>query len=579
MNHSKHSICFENNVPMETRDGTILRSDVYRPDDASRHPAIIVRTPYNKVAMAERDYSFLKMVQAGYAVVFQDARGRYASEGKYDGGDTFLRQESPDGYDAVEWLGTQPWCDGNVGTYGGSYMARVQWLLAKERPPHLKAIAPSISSDTPAPQATVWYGVIALTMGASSASSVGIDIIDKLEKQGQDVSKIRQLLNQVISNPEEALNYLPLKNMPHFNYPGVREVWYNRGIQGLPPQEEAKDIIWDYTRVTVPCLHQSGWYDFNCRGTLANYRSMKEKGGSPAARRGQHLLLGPWSHGQMASSLGDLNFGPQADGRGAQAIEYNIAFFDKYLLGKNIELPSVRYFVMGRNIWRDADDWPLPQTQWQRYFLHSCGRANSAGGDGWLSTEEPGPEAEDIFVYNPLFPVRTTGGAWASGNGFVPGPLDQSHNEQRSDILCYTTPELKGDMEITGPLELHLFAATSVCDTDFTAKLVDVFPDGYCYNIADGIVRARYRKSTFKAEPVTPGEITEYAINMVATGHLLRAGHRLRIDIASSNFPAFDRNMNTGNPIGEDARGIPAMQTVFHQSRYASFIDIPVIKE
>ena len=203
MKHSRTSICFENNVPMETREGTVLRADVIRPDDGGKHPAILIRTPYNKVAMAERDYSFLKIVQAGYAVVFQDTRGRYASEGNYDGGDTFLRQESPDGFDAVEWLAARSWCDGNVGTYGGSYMARVQWLLAKEQPPHLKAMAPSISSDTPAPQATVWYGVISLTMGASSASSVGMDIIDKLEKQGKDVSKIRPLLNQVISNPEE----------------------------------------------------------------------------------------------------------------------------------------------------------------------------------------------------------------------------------------------------------------------------------------------------------------------------------------------------------------------------------------
>jgi uncharacterized protein len=577
MKNSGSSIHIEHNVPMETRDGTVLRADVYRPDDNGKHPAILTRTPYNKIIMAERDYSFLKMVQAGYAVVFQDIRGRYASEGNYDGGDTFLAQESPDGYDAVEWLAVQPWCDGNVGTYGGSYMARVQWLLAKEQPGHLKAMAPSISSDTPAPQATVWYGVIALIMGASSAATVGMDIADKMGKQGKDVSRIKQLLSQVVSDPEEALNYLPLKDMPHFNYPGIKEVWYNRGLQGLPSPEDSRDIIWNYSRVTVPCLHQSGWYDFNCRGTLANYHNMKEKGGTDLARRGQHLFLGPWAHGQMAGFLGNMNFGPQGDGHGSQAMEYNIAFFDKYLCGKNVSLPAVRYFVMGRNTWQNADDWPLPQTQWRRYFLHSRGHANTAGGDGWLSPDTPGTEPEDIFVYNPHFPVTTTGGAWAAGNGFVPGPLDQSHIERRDDVLCYTTPELKEDMEVTGPLGLHIFAATSACDTDFTAKLVDVLPDGRCYNVAEGIIRARFRRSAFTAETLKPGEIIEYVVNMVATGHLFRKGHRIRVDISSSNFPAFDRNMNTGNPIGEDASGIPAMQTIFHQPKYPSYIDLPLI--
>jgi putative CocE/NonD family hydrolase len=577
LNSTTSSIRIDRNVPMQTRDGTILKADVYRPDDGQKHPAILNRTPYNKIMMAERDTSLFNVVQAGYAFVFQDIRGRYASQGYYDGGDAFLSQESPDGADAVEWVALQPWCDGNVGTYGGSYMARVQWLMAKEKPPHLKAMAPSVSSNTPANQATVWYGVISLIMGASSAATVGMDIADKLGKQGKDVSRIQQLLGQVVSNPEQALNYLPLKDMPHFNYPGVKEVWYNRGLQGLPPPELAEKLIWDYKNVTVPCLHQSGWYDFNEWGALENFRSMKEMGGSQLARKAQHLLLGPWVHGQMTSTLGEINFGPLADVRGAGVADYNIAFFNKYLRGMDINLPAVRYFVMGRNTWHNADDWPLPQTRWQRYFLHSRGRANSAGGDGLLSRDDPGNEPPDTYIYDPHKPVRTTGGAWAAGNGFVAGPLDQSHIEQRKDVLCFTTPELKEDMEVTGPLELPLFAATSARDTDFTAKLVDVYPDGYCYNVADGIIRARFRKSVFHPEPVQPGELYEYIINMVATSQLFRKGHRIRIDISSSNFPAFDRNMNTGNAIGEDARGIPATQSIFHEARYPSFLDLPVI--
>jgi hypothetical protein len=458
-------------------------------------------------------------------------------------------------------------------------MARVQWLLAQEKPPHLKAMAPAISSNTPAPQATLWYGVIALVMGASSAATVGMDIIDKLEKQGQDVAEIKNLLQQVVSDPETALNYLPLKDMPHFNFPGVREVWNNRGLQALPPAEMAARLIWQYENVTVPCLQQSGWYEFNEKGALENFRNMKEKGGSQLARKGQHLLLGPWAHGQPTGISGEINFGPLASPLGAGVTNYNLAFFDKYIRGKEVDLPAVRYFVMGRNTWEASSDWPLPQTRWRRHFLHSRGHANSSGGDGFLTREEPASEPPDAYIYDPLSPVRTTGGAWAAGNGFVPGPLDQSRLEKRADVLCYTTAELSEPVEVTGPLQLHLFAATSACDTDFTARLLDVYPDGRCFNVAEGIIRARFRKSVFHPEPVKPGKIYEYVIDMVATSQLFLNRHRIRIDITSSNFPAFDRNMNTGNAVGEDAHGIVARQTVFHQKEYPSYIDLPVISK
>jgi putative CocE/NonD family hydrolase len=571
-----NAIRIDRDVPMKTRDGTVLRADIYRPDDKNKHPAILTRTPYGKILMAERDFSFIKMVEAGYAVVFQDMRGRYASEGNYDGGDAFLTQERPDGYDSVEWIAGQAWCDGRVGTAGGSYMARVQWLLAMERPPHLKAMAPSISSDTPTPQATLWYGVVPLIMGASSVATMGMDIADKLAGQGVDVTRMRQLLNQVITEPGEVLAYLPLKDLPHFEYSSLKEIWHNRGLQG-PPPEQAADLYWDYEKVTVPCLHQSGWYDFNLRGILNNFVGMKRRGGSAAARQGQHLLIGPWPHGRPGAE-GEANC-PQADAWGAGSTEYNIDFFNKYIRGEGIELPAVHYFVMGKNTWQNAADWPLPNTSWQRYFLHSGGHANKASGDRRLDRTEPGDEPPDIYIYDPHTPVPTRGGAWAAGNGFTAGPLDQSHIEGREDVLCYTTPVLKEDLEVTGPLALHLFAATSARDTDFTAKLVDVHPGGHGYNVADGIVRARFRKSVFAPEPVPPGEIIEYVIDLVATSNLFRQGHRIRIDISSSNFPALDRNMNTGNPAGQDKRGIKATQSIYHQSRYSSYIDLPIIKE
>lgn len=243
----------------------------------------------------------------------------------------------------------------------------------------------------------------------------------------------------------------------------------------------------------------------------------------------------------------------------------------------DIDLPAIRYYVMGKNIWRMADTWPLPQTQWQRYFLHSKGHANTVKGDGLLSRDEPGAETPDMFIYNPYLPVPTMGGRNSPLFGLVAGPIEQTSIELRNDVLCYTTEELTVDMEVTGPLMFHLFAATSARDTDFTAKLIDVFPDGRAYNVSDGIIRARYRKSILQPELLKPGAVYEYAINMLNTSHMFRKGHRIRIDISSSNFPAADRNMNTGGPIGEDAEGIPALQTIYHQSGYASYIDLPVI--
>jgi putative CocE/NonD family hydrolase len=276
--------------------------------------------------------------------------------------------------------------------------------------------------------------------------------------------------------------------------------------------------------------------------------------------------------------MGQIDFGPFADDQGSGASRYLLSFFDKYLKGQDITLPAVRYFTMGRNTWQEAAAWPLPRTSWQRFFLHSRAGANSCSGDGLLSRDEPGIEPADTFVYNPLHTVPTAGGrGGVAENGFVYGPVDQAYVERRGDVLCYTTPELGQDIEVTGPLNLHLFASSSCKDTDFTAKLVDVYPDGRAFNSADGIVRAQYRNSFSDPEPLKQGEIVEFIIRLGHTSQLFRAGHRIRLDITSSNFPTFDRNMNTGNPIGEDAEGIPALQTIYHQAGYASYLDLPVI--
>jgi putative CocE/NonD family hydrolase len=259
-----------------------------------------------------------------------------------------------------------------------------------------------------------------------------------------------------------------------------------------------------------------------------------------------------------------------------------LSFFDRYLKDKDISIAPVRYFLMGKNIWCEADTWPLPQTEWQRYYLHSRGNANSASGDGTLNRTEPGREPQDRYIYDPLNPVPTVGGAFIGGigeYGLTPGPMEQASVENRRDVLCYTTSEFEKAVEISGPIKVHLFAATSVKDTDFSAKLVDVHPNGATHNLADGLMRASGLKSPDHGEPINPGEVYEYIIDMGHTSHVLKNGHCLRLDIASSSFPQFDRNMNTGNPIGYDSEGIPAIQTIFHQAEYVSHIDLPIISE
>jgi putative CocE/NonD family hydrolase len=571
------SIRIDRDIPMKTRDGITLYADIYRPDDREKHPAILTRSPYNKLFSGVSDYlPAVDAAFAGYAYVVQDTRGRFASEGQFIPGGP----EGPDGYDTVEWMASESWCDGNVGMSGGSYLGRIQWQTALEAPPHLKAIAPQITTAGPLSE-TRMSGHIEWEQSISWFATMAVDMIDKLEKQGKDVSKMRDSVNWARFHPDEVCSYLPIKEIPYFNFEGISQGFrpeMAEAVLSLFKSEE--DLYWNYSKVQVPCFHASGWYDLFTGSLFANFRGMQQKGGSDLARKGQHVLCGPWVHGgQLLAFAGDIHFGPVARGIAAMTKERHLAFFDKYLQGKELHIPAVRYFVMGLDQWKKAEEWPLPQTDWQRFYLHSGGRAQTASGDGLLSREEPASEPPDIFIYDPLNPVPTLGGRNLPTGRLVPGPIDQAPIEKRHDVLCYTTPALKADVEITGPLKLHLFASTSARDTDFTAKLINVYPNGAAYNLAEGQIRARYRKSLLKPEFITPGDVVEYEIDLAATSILFRKGHRIRLDITSSNFPRIDRNMNTGNAFAQDASGVPARQTVFHEPAYASYIDLPVIPE
>jgi len=572
------SIRLDQNISIEMRDGILLASEVYRPGDGGKYPAILLRTPYQHNLISESSYlKVVPTVQAGYAVVIAYVRGRFGSQGKYD-----LRApqeiEGADCYDTVEWVASQPWCDGNVGMAGESALGTVQWRTARENPPHLKAIAPGLAGapDDTGPETT--DAPVNLNIAISLLLILAGDILDKREAQGEDTGEARKMLSQVRSDPSLAYLYLPLKDVPQFRLPGIHQLWdecLQMGASGLKSKPVAS---YPFKSVKVPSLSLTNWYDPFSRNSFRTFSKMVAEGGSKYTREHQHLFIGPWCHCKPQRVLGDIDFGPFADETSSGSFLYLLSFFDKYLKGKNIELPSVRYFTMGSNTWHDAPKWPLSQIQWKRFFLHSRGGANSSSGDGLLNQDEPNNEPEDTYVYNPHHPVPTVGGRGGIvENGFLYGPKDQAYIEKRNDVLCYTSPYLDDDVEVTGPLEFYLFASSSCLDTDFAVKLVDVYPDSRTYNVADGIVRAQYRNSFKSPELIKPDEIVEYIIRLGHVSQLFRKGHRIRIDITSSNFPTYDRNMNTGHTIGEDIEGAIALQKVYHQPGYASYIDLPII--
>ena len=376
--------------------------------------------------------------------------------------------------------------------------------------------------------------------------------------------------------------FLPMSEAPGFEY-GVAPYYF----EWLARPEY--DDYWrrisieeSYPSIAVPAYNVGGWYDIFLGGTVRNFAGMREAGKTPSARDGQQLIVGPWSHWGFSSGLnGDRTFGARASPEYLDLRGGTLRFFDRWLRDEDRAMSDdgpVRLFVMGKNAWRTENEWPLARAQPRRYHLRSKGKANTAAGDGWLSEAPPGNEPPDVYLYNPVDPVPTRGGALAGQLDLMPaGAFDQSRIEEREDVLVYTAPPLSEDTEVTGPVSVTLYASSSAPDTDFTAKLVDVSPSGYAMNLTDGIVRARYRDSKRPANPIEPDEVYEFVIDLWATSNLFRAGHRIRVEISSSNFPRFDRNANTGAPIGLDTEFVAALQTVHHSADYPSHVLLPVV--
>ncbi|MCW5983400.1 MAG: CocE/NonD family hydrolase [Bryobacteraceae bacterium] len=561
-----NDIVMENLVPVPMRDGVKLFADVYRPAKPGKYPVLVSRTPYSTERYPSAYEAALFFSRRGYVYVFQDVRGRHESEGKWEP----FRDDIEDGYDTVEWAAKQPWSNGKVGMEGGSYLGHVQWRAAMANPPHLVAVAPRVAATS------LYHDWITLNGGWRLSFNFGWGPVRQESRIMQNTGP-----HTVAGGPEgisydRVLWHLPLLGMQELV--GRRAQFYQDWIQHPDYDEYWKKLNAEevFDRISVPVFTIGGWFDIFSQGTLRGYAGMSRHGKTEAARKQSRMLIGPWGHGS-SQKTGDIDFGVHAH---ADTEAAELRWFDRTLKGLDNGLdrePPVTLYVMGKNVWRQENEYPLARTEYRKMYLSSGGRANTDRGDGRLSWESPAGKATDSYSYDPDNPVPSTGGNNCCGTPTPAGPMDQRPVSSRRDVLVYASDILADEVEVTGPLKVVLYASSDAPDTDFVAKLVDVFPDGRAINVAEGIVRARYRESLSAPKPLEPGKVYEFSIDMVGTSNVFLKGHRIRVDITSSHFPQFDRNPNTGEPFGTGSSVRVARQSIHHSAQYPSHVLLPVI--
>lgn len=561
-----HNITIERDVPTTMRDGTVLRSAVFRPDVSGTFPVLITRTPYG-ADDEDSEARAKELAQRGYIAVRQDIRGRHASEGTF--GNCYLgspHQEVEDGYDAVQWAATLPGSNGRVGTFGISYDGWTMWPLAASRPPALRAISSGAVANEPQDYhlSGIWRPACMLM----HVSGLSCDLRRRHDEW--DGPRTESCFGRLRL---DALHHwiwtLPFSSLPSevicaSARPAMDDFWQQVATAscGGPYHEN----------VAVPCQHIWGWHDPGINGYKI-FNDMRQGGASEAAQAHQQLIIGPWRHNVMRMDRveGEIDFGENADWSYTESL---CRWYDRWLgNGDNdpeAEAP-VRLFVMGIKQWHNFDSFPLPNVDNHTYYLHSGGSANTPTGDGTLDPRPPAEEPHDQFIYNPRHPVPSL-------LSFInqPTPRDQALLDHRHDILVYESAPLTRDLDIIGHPRATLFAASSAVDTDFFVKLIDVYPDGKAINICMGVVRARHRAGLDREDLLLPEEPTRFDIELMPTANRFFAGHRLRVVITSSDFPDFDRNHNTGRNNYTDAELQTACNTVFHDANRPSRIDLPV---
>ncbi len=548
-------VTIEHDVPATMRDGVVLRADVYRPSSDGPWPVLLARLPYGKnQPMLAGLMDPVGRARRGFLVVVQDTRGRYASDGEWEP----WTYEMDDGYDTVRWAAALPGSTGSVGMFGPSYLGNTQWMAALAKPPELKAISPMVTWSEPDDGLFARGGAQELGITVPWSLMQGVDTL--LRRHAGDPMAQGQALMALVGDTDAVAKTtyweLPAGHHPVFERHGIPELGFERSLRE-PEWSDSCRVAGRQAEVDLPSLHSGGWYDIFCQGTLDNFTAMR------AAGRPANLVMGPWSHTGQMGYLGDVNFGLAAS---TELLGFRGRFADlelgwlRHWLSPGDEpsqpgLPPVLLFVMGVNQWREEQEWPLARAVDTDLYLRS--------GDRLTFDAPDAGEGTATFTYDPADPVPTTGGALLMSNEFPPGPFDQAKVEARPDVLVHTTDPLAEDLEVTGRVRAHLTATTDAPTTDWVVRLCDVGTDGVSRNIADGIVRA----------VATPGEFTEQVVDLWSTSYVFRAGHRIRIQVTSSNFPRWDRNLNTG----DGTRSRTARQEIAHDTTRPSRIVLPVI--
>ena len=555
-----HEIEIEMDVAVPMRDGTVLRADVYRPAKEGSFPVLVARTPYDKGVHLDPMLDFKKLVRAGYILVLQDTRGRFASDGEW----LPWKYEREDGYDTIEWAASLPSSNGKVGMFGASYYGSTQWSAAISGPPHLVSIAPQVTWSDPEDGLMFRGGAIELGLNAFWGALTALAQFPKAESSPDDAFvKMFKTMSDMDSLASRGYWDLPSGALPMLVDTGQPDIGVSRALADRGTTDEAR-VSNRYDEIDIPTLSFGGWYDVFLQGSLDNYIGMRSRG------RTARLVVGPWAHSSLlmfgaGNQIGDVNFGLMSLLPCGQTVtDLQREWYDHWLKGDPATAAhesGVLIFVMGINQWRAEPDWPLARATDTPLYL------DQGSSLSWRAPTIDGAESE--FVYDPADPVLTRGGNLVMSTDFPPGPFDQSAAEARDDVLVFTTEPLRADLEITGRVRATLFASTDGPSTDWVVRLCDVDQDGVSRNIVDGITRVH----------TEPSRIEEVEIDLWSTSIVVQAGHRLRVQVTSSNFPRWDRNLNTAEPETEASTIRVAQQRIFHDRDRPSRLILPVVPD
>ena len=587
-------------VMMPMRDGIRLATDIYRPKTSGKVPIIFSRTPYNfnswgdgkqRTRTAERA---LEAVKRGYAYVVQNERGRYYSEGEWD----ILGVPLTDGYDAFTWMKNQSWSNGKIGTLGCSSTAEWQMAVAALDHPSHAAMVPQgygagVGRIGDIQEQGNWYrGGVEQMLFFSWLYGVEHDKFKPRIPAGatqEDLIRISRFYDLAPENPPvdmaEALKHLPIQDILK-NINGKSEI-FDKMIRRKPNDKDwfKGGIYHDDMEVGVPSFWFASWYDVSITPNLALFNHVRNNTKDATVRDNQYLVIAPTLHCAYTRATENTIVGERSVGDATLNYEEQIyGWFDLWLKGEKNDFkektPRVQYYTMGSNKWQAAETWPPKKAEPTTYYLNSNGNANSRFGDGTLATSKANSDNADGFTYDPMQPVPSYGGnVCCTGNAVQGGAFDQQQMETRNDILVYTTDPLEEGVEVSGFINSTLYVSSDAKDTDFTIKLIDVYPDGTAYNLDETIQRARYREGYDKEVFMKEGEVYKLDLTPMSTSNYFKKGHRIRVEISSSNFPRFARNLNTGGNNYDEKEGVVAHNSVHHSAVHTSSIELPIIKD